>query len=192
MNAGAINLNGGLITGSALLSNSYGGTINGIGTILSPFVNAGGAILLTGGSLDISQAFTNSRTIQLNSFSATLSGGTITNASTIRGYGNISNNVVNNGIIESTGGMLTLSGSNQNLIAGLITADAGTKVLMASGLANNLGVINALVEHLITMASRLRTQTLNLRVWDFPKWRTHKQWFHHLYWWNYHSEWKCH
>jgi len=141
-NGGAINLNGGVITGSALLSNSYGGTMNGIGSILSAFANAGGAILLTGGSVDISQAFTNSGTIQLNSFSANLSGGAISNTSTIQGYGNIANNIVNSGIIESTGGTLTLSGSNQNLANGLITADAGTKVLMASGLANNLGVIN--------------------------------------------------
>ena len=54
----------------------------------------------------------------------------------------VSNAVNNTGTIESINGTLTLSGSLQNSAGGLITVDAGSKVLVSSGLASNYGIIN--------------------------------------------------
>ena len=46
------------------------------------------------------------------------------------------------GTIESMNGTLALSGPLANNAGGLLTADAGSKFLVSSGLAANLGTIN--------------------------------------------------
>jgi len=141
-NAGTLNLNGAIVTGPASLVNTYGGSINGKGTISTPFINSGGVLSLTGGGLNVTQAFTNTGTIQLSAITASLVGGAITNSGNIQGYGNIGNNITNAGTMEAIGGTLSLSGSVTNAISGLITASPGNKFLANSGLPVNSGVIN--------------------------------------------------
>src|SRR5208282_3073833 len=75
-------------------------------------------------------------------FTADLTGGSIANSGSIQGNGLVSNAVNNTGTIESIDGTLTLSGSLQNSAGGLLTADAGSKLLVSSGLAANKGTIN--------------------------------------------------
>ncbi len=141
-NGGTLNLDGGIITGSGTLDNTYGGILSGRGTIAAGFANSGGVMVLEDGSTNVTQAFTNSGVIQLAGYSANLTGGAITNTGGIEGYGQVANDMTNTGTIEGLGGTLTLSGSVSNNSGGLITASTGTKVLMASGMSSNAGVIS--------------------------------------------------
>ena len=141
-NSGTLNLNSGLIAGTGSLDNSYGGSIVGQGTINTAFSNSGGVVVVEDGTTNIMPAFTNSGLIQLTSYTANLSGGTITNTGSIEGYGHIGNDIDNTGIIEPLGSTLTLSGNIQNLAGGLITATVGNKILVTQGMGSNAGVIN--------------------------------------------------
>jgi fibronectin-binding autotransporter adhesin len=143
-NGGTLDLGSGTVFGGATLTNTYGGTIVGRGTILNAFSNPGGVVLLESGTTNISQAFFNDGLIQLTGFSANLTGGTISNAGTIQGLGHVGNAVVNalGGTIEAIGGTLTLSGSVSNDVYGLVTAASGGKVLALGGLGDNKGLIN--------------------------------------------------
>jgi fibronectin-binding autotransporter adhesin len=142
-NSGSIALNGGVVGGtSGMLTNTFGGTISGTGTIQSGFANSGGLLSVGNGSIRITQAFTNSGIVQLTSFTSNLTGGAITNTNTIQGFGNVGNSVTNSGTIEAIGGTLFVSGALSNPTAGLIRAGTGNKVLATAGLATNLGIIN--------------------------------------------------
>jgi autotransporter-associated beta strand protein len=140
-NAGTVNLNSSTIAGSGLMNNSSG-NVFGPGTITAPFWNSGGILSVPVGTTNIVQPFVNSSSIQLSGFTANLTGGSIANSGSIQGNGLIANAVSNTGMIESINGTLTLSGSLQNNAGGLITAGAGSGVLVSSGLANNYGTIN--------------------------------------------------
>ncbi len=141
-NGGSINLNSGIITGTATLTNGAGGTLAGRGTIACPFNNAGGMVLLDSGTLNISQNFSSSGTIQLTSAAANLAGGAIANTGTIQGLGSIGNALNNSGTVEAIGGTLTFGGSVNNSANGLMAALSGAKILVSSGLANSAGIIS--------------------------------------------------
>ena len=91
-NSGSINLRGATLTGTGTLTNSGGGTITGRGTITAPFINGpGGSLLVSDGTTNVSQSFTNAGILRLTSFSAALVGGTITNSGVITGEGTMAN-----------------------------------------------------------------------------------------------------
>jgi len=144
LNQATLNLNGGLVTGTAALTNGVGGNIIGIGTINVPFANTSGIVSVGIGTLNITQAFTNNGVIQLGGLGSSMVGGIITNAGSLQGAGNVGNAVTNNsgGKIEAIAGTLTLAGSVTNNVGGLITASQGNEVLVTQGLATNAGVIN--------------------------------------------------
>jgi hypothetical protein len=141
-NTGTLNVNGALITGSGTLSNNLGGTIAGRGSITSSFSNAGN-VAVSGGTLNIKPAFTNSGTIELGGAGTTLAGGLITNSSTIQGVGNAGNAINNSGTIEAIGGgVLNLTGTLNNNLGGVIRATTDNKVLAMNGIASNNGLIS--------------------------------------------------
>jgi autotransporter-associated beta strand protein len=140
-NTQGINLNSGMIAGSGLLNNTSG-NVSGPGTVTARFANSGGILSVPPGTTNIAQPFTNSGAIQITGFGASLSGGAITNLGDIQGSGAITNSCSNAGTIEAVGGALTFSGSVQNGSAGLISAGAGGKILVLTGLASNTGIIN--------------------------------------------------
>jgi hypothetical protein len=144
VNNGGLNLEGGIVTGTAELDNSAGGVVTGSGSILSPFANeTGGTVELAAGTLNISQAFTNAGVISFTGATASLSGGGVTNNGTIQGVGNEgSATLTNNGIIEALGGTLGVNGTLTNSANGEILAGVGDKVLVTNGLSANAGVIN--------------------------------------------------
>jgi fibronectin-binding autotransporter adhesin len=91
-NSGSINLRGATLTGTGTLTNSGGGTITGRGTITAPFINGpGGSLLVSDGTTNVIQSFTNAGILRLTSFSAALVGGTITNSGVITGEGTMAN-----------------------------------------------------------------------------------------------------
>ena len=100
------------------------GSIQGYGLVASA-VNNTSAIASIGGVLTLSGPVNNTGSIESISGGLTLSG------------------PVNNlGTIDSLNGTITISGSLTNNAAGLLAADAGSKLLVSSGLAANLGTIN--------------------------------------------------
>ncbi|HEV2971100.1 MAG TPA: autotransporter-associated beta strand repeat-containing protein [Pirellulales bacterium] len=142
-NSGTFNLNGGSITGATgTLINGIGGVISGSGMIQTAFSNSGGLLTPGSGTLNVTQAFTNSGLIELNSNAANLVGGAINNTGSIRGVGTIGNAITNNGSIEPLGGILFLSGPLVNPAGGLIRASATNELVVNSGLATNAGTIN--------------------------------------------------
>ena len=142
LNSGNIYLSSSTIAGSGLVDNTTGVVI-GPGTITAPFLNSF-ELNLPGGPVNITQPFTNSGLIVLGGASANLTGGTIANTGSIQGAGVVASPVNNagTGTIESIDGTLTLFGTLANNAGGLLTADAGSKLLVSSGLAVNLGTIN--------------------------------------------------
>jgi hypothetical protein len=141
-NRGTLNLNQAIFSGDGALENASGGVITGPGIISSSFTNAGGVLTVPSGTTSITQPFSNSGLIQLTSFTANLSGGDLTNSSTIQGFGSVGNNVSNTGIIEALGGTLAFTGATVTNDGGLMTASTGNKLLMIQGMAANAGVIN--------------------------------------------------
>lgn len=141
-NLGTLALNGAIVSGSAGLVNLNGGTVSGPGTVLCPFNNNGGRLLVEPGTTTIATAFTNSGLVQLSDYTASLTGGLISNSGTIEGLGQIGNDIDNGGIIEALGGTLTLGGGVINSAAGMMTAGSGSKLLVTNGLAANSGLVN--------------------------------------------------
>ncbi|HEY1683487.1 MAG TPA: hypothetical protein VGG19_01875, partial [Tepidisphaeraceae bacterium] len=141
-NSGTITLNGSSISGSALLANAAGGTISGSGSITTPFSNSG-TVALTANTLTL-PAFTNNGDIELAGITATLAGSTITNASTIEGFGKINNPITNNSTIEATGGTLILTGTLANSANGTLAVSSGNKILIqgTSIFPTNAGLIS--------------------------------------------------
>jgi len=141
-NSGTINLNGATITGSATLNNSVGGVISGKGAITVPLTNSG-IIALSDGTLNL-PAFTNNGTIAPNGVTANITGGAISNALNIEGFGQITNNITiaSTGMIAPLGGHLTLNGTVTNSAGGLITASTGNELDLSQGLGTNAGLIS--------------------------------------------------
>ena len=138
---GTIDLNSSTLAGAGMLNNA-GGNVAGPGTITASFQNSNGILSVPLGVTNITQPFINAGSIQLSGFTADLSGGSIANTGSIEGNGLVDNAVNNTGTIESINGTLTISGPLQNGAAGLLAVDAGSKLLVSSGLAANNGTIN--------------------------------------------------
>lgn len=139
-NSGTINLNGGTVSGGAQLNNSASGVLAGPGTISAPLTN-NGTVALTAGTLNL-PPFTNNGIVAPGGVTANMTGGAISNASTIQGFGKINNNVTNTGTIEAAGGTLIFSGTIANSAGGILTASSGNKLLFTSGLGPNAGLIS--------------------------------------------------
>ncbi len=142
LNSGNIYLNSSTVAGSGLVDNTTG-VVTGPGTITAPFQNFG-ELNLPDGPVNITQPFTNSGLIVLGGAGANMTGGSVANTGSIQGAGVVASPVNNagTGTIESIDGTLTLFGSVANNAGGLLTADAGSKLLVSSGLAANYGTIN--------------------------------------------------
>ncbi len=142
-NNGTLSLNAGLLSGPGSLVNGAGGVVTGTGAITAGFNNTSGTLAVAGGTMNITQAFTNSGLIQLTAFNSNLTGGAITNTGSIRAIGTIGNAVTNSGSIEVFGGgILAQSGTLSNSSAGLISVGAGNELLVTQGLPANAGTIN--------------------------------------------------
>jgi hypothetical protein len=137
-NTGVLALNGGSVTGSGLLTNDVGGTVQGRGVISSRFVNTG-RLVLDSGATTVTQAFSNSGQILLGSNSATLAGGSIANAGLIQGLGQVNSAIVNTGTVRAAAGVLTINGKLTN--NGVLAADAGATLLVNAGLGSNAGQV---------------------------------------------------
>ena len=139
-NGGSINLAAGSVAGSGTLDNQAGGILIGRGLIASAFANTNGTLQPQGGTINVTNPFTNAGLIRLVSGSG-LAGGAITNTGRIQGDGSLANPVTNTGRIEPLG-TLAMSGTVTNTGTGLITAASGNSVVFTSGLATNAAVIN--------------------------------------------------
>jgi fibronectin-binding autotransporter adhesin len=161
-NTATVDLVGGIVAGTATLSNNAGGIVSGRGTISAPFTNAG-LLDVESGTLNITLGSANSGEILLGGGLATLGGaGAITNTGLIRGEGKISKTINNNAggqIRAEPGKSLTLTGSGNtnsgqiNLYGGLLeitqnlTNNAGGFIsgngtlIVGNGLTNN-GTMN--------------------------------------------------
>lgn len=140
-NAGTFALNGASVIQNGTLANAPGGTVRGPGAILATFTNSG-VVTPGGGTLNIASAWTNSGIAQLGSISDSLTGGAITNAGTIQGFGNVGAAVNNtSGVIEAIGGSLALGGTLTNAAGGTLAAGLGNKIVVSAGLTANVGVI---------------------------------------------------
>ncbi len=140
-NAGAIGLNGGLISGTGALGN-FGGSIAAPGVISANLSNVSGVIVVgNGNNLTIVHPWYNGGIVQLTSLTSNVTGGAVTNYGTIQGLGALSCNVTNSGSVESNGGTLTLAGATINTAAGALNVDLGSKLIITGGLATNAGTI---------------------------------------------------
>jgi autotransporter-associated beta strand protein len=155
-NSGAIDLANGIVTGTATLSNNAGGLVSGRGLISAPLANAGGTLRAVGGTLNVTNAFTNSGVIRLDD-GAGLAGGAIANTGLIQGDGTIANALTNSatgsirvdvgktlfftgafapnsGEMNLQGGTLDFAAAITNSAAGFI---AGRGAIYTGGLTNN-------------------------------------------------------
>lgn len=137
-NQGALNLNGGTVSGTGTLNNVAGGTVSGRGSIAATFSNAG-RLVVASGNTTVVKPFVNSGSVVLADAGATLSGGAITNSGRIEGQGQVASAVTNAGSIEAKGGTLWLGGVVTN--AGRVRSGSGGDLVLASGLASNAGTI---------------------------------------------------
>ncbi|MDC8769971.1 beta strand repeat-containing protein [Roseateles albus] len=138
LNAGVMSMSGDTVSGSATLINGTAGTLTGRGVISAKFQNAG-RMTVDAGSFRIDQNFRNDGQILMGSTTATMAGGTITNAGRIIGAGQINNEINNTGTVGAVGGTLTLDGKLSN--NGIISAGRDATVLMNRGLGSNTGKI---------------------------------------------------
>jgi hypothetical protein len=163
--SGFIDLADGAITGAGPLTNFFGGSIRGSGSVIAPVTNQGlihatsngllsvdlsggnsvsGELQVDDGStLNVTTAFTSAGTTVLKGASATLSGsGIMTNTGTVRGQGRITGLVANNGVIRAEAGTITFTNSgNMNEASGRVESGVGATVLYQQGLATNAGLI---------------------------------------------------
>jgi T5SS/PEP-CTERM-associated repeat protein len=142
-NEGAMSLAGGTIsgTGNARLVNRRLATLTGHGVISAPFTNAG-RLVVDSGTLNITNAFTNSGEVLLSTAAATLSGGLVTNLGRVAGLGQVNNTITNLGTVsaQGAGATLTLAGGVNNL--GTLEAGPGATLRLPGGLGENHGVIH--------------------------------------------------
>jgi len=144
-NLGLIDLTGGAVSGTGLVTNAPGGIVQGNGAISASFSNQGLVRLNDGLQLVISNAFANSGLITLGGLTANLTGGAVTNTGTVSGLGTIGNVLLNSGFIRAEGGRLTLGGiGGTNTAVGQLEAATGATIFYTQGLASNSGVISLL------------------------------------------------
>jgi autotransporter-associated beta strand protein len=155
-NSGTVNLIGGIVAGTATLSNNAGGIVSGRGLISAPFANSGGMLRSVGGTINVTTAFTNSGVIRLDD-AAGLAGGAITNTGLIQGDGAISNALTNaaggsirvdvgkilffTGAFAPNAGEMNLQGGTLDFADAIINSAngyiAGRGALYTDGLTNN-------------------------------------------------------
>jgi hypothetical protein len=147
---GVLRLNGGGTnygvvqdTGTIIGSFANAGTYESGGEINGAFANLAGGILQPYASqLSIINPWSNSGQVNVEGFGNSIVGGTITNAATIQGSGDINSPVVNNGIIQPGLGELDLGGAGDtNSATGRIQLTSGNTVAFLQGLATNSGDI---------------------------------------------------
>ncbi|HZZ42722.1 MAG TPA: dockerin type I repeat-containing protein [Tepidisphaeraceae bacterium] len=141
VNSGSITLSSAtLISGDGFFNNTPAGTITGPGSILANFTNLG-TVDLPAGNLHLS-SFTNSGILQLDSPSSNLTGGPITNSSTIQGQGKISASLTNSsGATIEPAGTLVLSAALTNPAGGTLRIPASSKLLITGSFPTNAGSI---------------------------------------------------
>lgn len=137
-NRGALALGAGLVSGSGQLTNAAGGTLSGVGTVASSFVNQG-AVVPGNGALVVTQGFVNAGVVNLTGPLTGITGGPIANSGTLQGAGNVGAAVGNSGTVEAIGGTLILTQPLTN--SGRIAAGSSAKLLAQGGLAANNGLI---------------------------------------------------
>jgi hypothetical protein len=137
-NTGTLQLNLGDIEGEGKLMNL--GTLTGKGNIASNFENTGN-LVVQDGTINIDKAFTNGGLILMESYTASLSGGDITNQGTIAGHGLVENSVFNNGLIEPSGSNLTIKGPLTNNSSGIVKVTTGNLLTLEEMLGPNQGKI---------------------------------------------------
>lgn len=166
-NFGQINLGGGRILGAGTVNNNAAGVIAGGGTIDLHVQQNGGTLRADNPAIplvialpiittdpasqtvvapncvmNVQSAFNNSAVVSLQGSGAHLIGATITNGGTIKGAGDIANQVLNSGIIRPEGGELGFSSPNStNLSAGQIQVGASA-VRFSQGMQVNAGRIS--------------------------------------------------
>jgi filamentous hemagglutinin len=141
-NYGTLTISGGTI--SAALGNDTGGTLIASGTgnsITGTFQNNGTMQIQGSSSLLVKSGFGNGSLILLQGTGASLTGGTLSNAGTIQGVGQVGCVVTNTGSIQGQGGELDLAGSGDTN-TGTILAPTGGTVAFTKGLATNAGNIS--------------------------------------------------
>jgi hypothetical protein len=122
--------------------------IYGPGEINCSYFNndAGGTVQIPAGTLNITRSFfDNAGSFTLSDPASKLIGGEIVNSGTVQGMGAIGNSINNSGLVEATGGTLTLNGSILTTTASTLTADDGATLLAVGagkGLQTNSGTIN--------------------------------------------------
>jgi hypothetical protein len=148
INAGSLNLEGAVVDGAGGLENAAGGVIYGPGEINCAYFNndAGGTVQIPVGTLNITRTFfDNAGSFELSDPASHLIGGEIVNSGTIQGMGAIANSISNSGVVEATGGTLTLNGSILNFAtSSTFIADDGATLLAVGaghGLQTNSGTI---------------------------------------------------
>jgi len=141
-NHGTLDLNQSLLAGPATLDNAAGGTIQGAGAIVCPFANTAGLLLVPAGTVNVVNNFDNGGIIRLTAATSVFTGGHLNNTGVVEGQGNVGNEATNAGTIEAIGGTLTLGGPLSNSVVGLMTAAAGTKIVVTGSLGDNEGTIH--------------------------------------------------
>jgi hypothetical protein len=139
---GTLQLNLGKVEGEGKLMNL--GILTGKGSIATNFENTG-KLLVQDGNINIDKAFTNSGLIMMESYTASLSGGAITNQGTIAGYGLVENSVVNDGLIEPSGSKLTIKAPVTNTSSGTVKVTTGNQLTLEEMPLPNQG--NILIEN---------------------------------------------
>ena len=98
--------------------------------------------LISGGTLSVPSAWTNSGMIGFGDAASTLAGGVITNSGMLQGAGAVASAIINAGTVESVAGVLALIGPIANQASGILRADAGSKLLASGGITANAGLIS--------------------------------------------------
>ena len=158
-NGGALNLSGGTVIGGTLTN---AGSISGFGTFSPSVINnsgatitasGGGTLTLTAfplqngivnilGTLNVASAWTNSISGTVQVSGGTLTGGSLANLGTVKGFGAVNPNITNTGTILAgvAGQTLRLNGSTfVNLASGVVTANTGN--IVVSGAFTNAGTL---------------------------------------------------
>ena len=136
-NTGAVILDGGVVAGSATLSNIAGGVVGGHGLISVPFANSGGTLRVVGGTMNVTGAFTNNGVIRIDD-GAALVGGAITNSGRIQGDGSIANALTN-----SAGGSIRVDAGRTLFFRGAFAANAGEMNLQGGTLDFTNAITNS-------------------------------------------------
>jgi hypothetical protein len=139
-NRASLSLMSGLISGSGVLTNEVGGTLDGVGNINTAFVNQG-VVVPGNGALVLTQGMSNQGVVHLSGPFTGITGGVIQNSGTLQGAGNVGAPVNNSGTLEAIGGTLIFTQPLTNNTNSRVATNSGSKLLAQGGLANNNGLI---------------------------------------------------